>query len=310
MIEFESKTKFIENIFIFDRNKLIEYIDIKNEGLTDSDPYIVYGYNKYNPLLILEEQFNITTNIEVGKLYPFTFDNINYDVIFSPIAEDIYVLSILKPNFLKESIKTTLILVFFVFIIAFFVILTLSKKHKFITDEMISKENILRVKSEYIAYIDELTELPNRYKLNMKLDKIVSEKIPTTILYLDFDGFKSINDNYGHSAGDYTLKEITKLISTILPKNMKLYRVGGDEFILLGKLIPKQKSEDLARDINSISSTKLQYGESVFNLLGISIGIINFPDQAKNKAEILHNADQAMYAAKINCSNSFVFYNL
>lgn len=307
--EFESETDFVKNIFVIDIKKFMEYKKNKSSGIKDNDPYVVYGFDNYDSFESLDKSLEFPYNVESDKLYPFIIDDIKYDVVFSPVGEDMYVVSILTSSFLKKSLESTLKLIFFIFILTFFVILYISKRHKSMTDQIINEESSLRIKSDSIAYIDELTQLPNRHKFNLDIEKIICEQTPSTIFYMDFDGFKYINDNFGHDAGDYVIKKITSLISAILSKDMNIYRIGGDEFIVLGNHLTQSQSEALAKNINSIATTSLNYDGSSFSLLGMSIGIVNFPEHAETKAELLKNADKSMYYAKIKGENSFKFYN-
>lgn len=158
---------------------------------------------------------------------------------------------------------------------------------------------------------DPLTGLPNR----IAIDEILTREIArnrrheeySAILYLDLDNFKDINDKLGHSSGDDLLERAALRIRTILREEDELARLGGDEFLVLLPNSNAEKSSLVAQRI-------IEVFEAPFRMSGqnmkvsASIGICIFPDNGDDCSALLKNADAAMYEAKRQGGNRFVFY--
>lgn len=160
-----------------------------------------------------------------------------------------------------------------------------------------------------LAFFDQLTGLPNRFSLYKDfLKRIEKEQASFSVLFFDLDGFKRINDLYGHNSGDEVLKQIgRRLNAKSLRKGSRLYRIGGDEFILISDTAEKTK---LTGEITEVMAAI----QKVFNLgkvttsISASIGISFYPANARTLDDLLQYADVAMYAAKKNGKNNYVFY--
>ncbi|MFA6119749.1 MAG: PAS domain S-box protein [Sideroxydans sp.] len=173
------------------------------------------------------------------------------------------------------------------------------------------KEN--QAKLEFMAHHDPLTMLPNRAlaesRLKQELEQAHRHSQQLSVLFIDLDRFKQVNDSFGHLVGDELLCAVAKRLNERLREGDTLGRLGGDEFILIAS--PMQEKQDaaiIARDfINALSEPfKLSNGVEVF--IGGSIGISLFPDDGTNVADLTKNADAAMYLAKENGRNQFSFY--
>ncbi len=168
-------------------------------------------------------------------------------------------------------------------------------------------------KLEYKANHDPLTSLPNRNLLENKLSELIKtskhNNLMFAILYIDLDNFKFINDNYTHSIGDQVLKIISKRIIHNTRKQDDFFRIGGDEFVLLVTNI------EAPENINSIADNLLKTIRKPIQINNIdieaklSIGISIYPMHGIKSAELLKNADLAMYKAKKLGGNKFEFYN-
>lgn len=166
---------------------------------------------------------------------------------------------------------------------------------------------------EYIAYHDELTDLPNR---NLLIDRI-SNSIETAhrskqklgILFLDLDRFKAINDSLGHNIGDKLIQEVSKRLLHTLRKEDTISRNGGDEFVVVIKhmhnsdeaILIAQKLIESLTSIFEIDSHKIH--------IGASIGISVYPNDGESAVELVRNADTAMFSAKKNGGNRLQFYD-
>jgi len=145
------------------------------------------------------------------------------------------------------------------------------------------------------ALTDTLTGLPNRRKLDEVLTEWSSEDRIFSLLVLDIDHFKSINDSYGHQKGDETLKELAAVVQEIIRPEDYCFRYGGEEFVLLlpetNRLAAYQTAEKIRR---KIEKTSLIPDKTVT----VSIGISEFPTQSRSMAELFQMADQALYNSK------------
>jgi len=161
------------------------------------------------------------------------------------------------------------------------------------------------------SHKDPLTGLPNR----IAIDEILTEEInrnrskgeQSAILYLDLDKFKDINDKLGHSSGDRLLKLVAMQISGILREEDVLARLGGDEFLLLLPNSSADKASLVAKRIVDVLSTPFVLSGNEI-IVSTSVGIYVFPEGNDDCISLLQKADAAMYEAKRQGGNRFVFY--
>lgn len=169
----------------------------------------------------------------------------------------------------------------------------------------------LTKKLEYQAYHDSLTGLPNRTTFDSSLQKGINfcshRDEGLTVMFLDLDRFKDINDSLGHEMGDQLLVEISDRLSRNLRSSDMLARLGGDEFaVLIMEACPKTATKVATKLIEAIRQPipidgyKLQ--------VTTSIGISMYPTDGKDAATILKHADMAMYAAKGAGKNQLRFF--
>jgi len=165
---------------------------------------------------------------------------------------------------------------------------------------------------EEIIYYDSLTELPNRALFLMNIKSILNNTIQFNqrgaIIFIDIDNFKSINDTLGHDYGDLLLKLFSRLLNICVKDYGKLYRLGGDEFIVL---IDKFNS---IADLKELCHIILNYCKKPFELnekqiyVTISIGISIFPQDSSYMNDLLKFADLAMYKSKAKGKNTYTFF--
>lgn len=158
---------------------------------------------------------------------------------------------------------------------------------------------------EFQANHDYLTHLKNRFFLDRYLSSLDASN-PFSLLFIDTDNFKTINDNYGHEYGDKVLKEISKRLLIFKGENDLLIRYSGDEFLLI--LFEEDTSyiKTICQKILNSIEEPYDINESRF-FLTASIGIAQFPKDGQSLDEIKRYADMAMYEAKKE-KNSFVFF--
>ena len=160
-----------------------------------------------------------------------------------------------------------------------------------------------------LANFDTLTNLPNRKMLIDVVNNLVSNPNNRfALLFIDLDNFKNINDSLGHQAGDTVLKQVALRLEEILPVKNNIFRMGGDEFIIINVTKDEKNAELLANEINAILRPPFSYMDNKF-YIGASIGISFYPENGDNLHTLMKNSDTAMYEAKKNGGNSYAIYS-
>jgi len=162
-----------------------------------------------------------------------------------------------------------------------------------------------------LASHDDLTGLPLMSlaldRLEMLMHTARRTRARVAMLFIDLDRFKSVNDTWGHEAGDFVLKTIADRLKRAIRLSDTAARVGGDEFIvLLGGLPDERIAADIAERIISALSRPVDYNGRPVSV-GASVGIGLFPDHAADAQALRRAADTAMYTAKRRGTNSFMF---
>lgn len=155
---------------------------------------------------------------------------------------------------------------------------------------------------------DFLTGIPNRSKFMEDLETTIALKKPCTIMMIDIDDFKHINDNYGHTAGDDALKQLAQRLKQMQSQILMPYRFAGDEFILLIKSEQKKIVEKTAYECRNLFSKPFVLAGAEKKVCG-SIGISSYPRDAQDAEQLIINADDAMYKVKKSGKNNFAFYH-
>jgi diguanylate cyclase (GGDEF)-like protein/PAS domain S-box-containing protein len=163
------------------------------------------------------------------------------------------------------------------------------------------------------AQHDALTGLPNRLLLDDRLAQLSAlahrSGTQVAIIFLDLDGFKPVNDTYGHAVGDVILIHVAQQLTSLLRESDTVARLGGDEFVmLLGYLESPQEIEALAKRILEHINQPIHL-ESVSDAIhiGASLGIAIYPQDGIEAAALLRQADIAMYRAKENGRNRWCY---
>lgn len=156
---------------------------------------------------------------------------------------------------------------------------------------------------EYMAAHDPLTGLPNRRLLTDRLGQAVAlaqrTQRPLVICYLDLDGFKPVNDRWGHAAGDALLKEVAIRLQDCVRSNDTVCRLGGDEFVLmLTNLDRVAEHESVLTRVGIELARPFVLGAGQSASISASIGVTVYPDDGGDPDTLLHHADEAMYRAK------------
>lgn len=163
----------------------------------------------------------------------------------------------------------------------------------------------------HLAYHDNLTGLPNRIlfydRLNQAITKAHRDKESIAVLFLDLDGFKAINDTFGHNVGDALLREAAKRILACVREADTVARMGGDEFtVILSNVRPPTHKDRVAKEIiKAIASPFVLNGKNC--AVSVSIGIALYPDNGETAEQLLKISDAAMYLAKHSGKNCYRF---
>jgi diguanylate cyclase (GGDEF)-like protein/PAS domain S-box-containing protein len=165
--------------------------------------------------------------------------------------------------------------------------------------------------TEKIALFCQLTQLANRFYFEQELQNTILNSMRTNsnfaLVYLDLDGFKPINDTYGHLIGDKLLCKVAEILKKNVRKSDFVSRIGGDEFtIILKNIVGKDINKVISKIFNKLSKKILI--DNIEITIGASMGIAIYPDDGIDLKTLLQNSDFAMYHSKQNGKNSCTLY--
>ena len=169
-----------------------------------------------------------------------------------------------------------------------------------------------QIKLKKLALYDTLTKLPNRalfmIEFNNELNRAVRYDTKIALLFLDLDGFKAVNDTYGHQAGDKLLKVVADRITSRIRNSDSVSRLGGDEFIIiLNDIQNSVKAIDIAKEIIEEINQDIVHNHEILHV-GASIGIALYPEHSKEMEKLIKYADNMMYVSKKNGKNRVTLY--
>jgi diguanylate cyclase (GGDEF) domain len=152
------------------------------------------------------------------------------------------------------------------------------------------------------ALYDPLTGLRNRHHLEdtmrTQISLAINNKAPVSCLMIDIDHFKSINDRFGHEAGDAVIRSVALIIKRVIRDNGLAFRYGGEEFLVLLAGMDEDDAKDVATDIfNGVREQPLRSGVTDLGHVDVSIGIASYPEHVQSD-NLLRAADVALYRAK------------
>ncbi|RYF63135.1 MAG: diguanylate cyclase, partial [Comamonadaceae bacterium] len=163
----------------------------------------------------------------------------------------------------------------------------------------------------YLALHDPLTRLPNRAlledRLSLAIQKATRHRSRFALMFFDLDGFKIINDAYGHPVGDRLLVQIADGIRGAVRAEDTVARLGGDEFVVLTEVVEPEDAASVAEKLLAQASLPVEIPEGAVRV-SASIGIALYPDDASDARELMANADAAMYTAKEHGRNAYRFF--
>ncbi|KJR42229.1 PAS/PAC sensor-containing diguanylate cyclase/phosphodiesterase [Candidatus Magnetoovum chiemensis] len=172
----------------------------------------------------------------------------------------------------------------------------------------------------YLSYYDSLTGLPNRLMLSQYIALAMSSakrrNTSFSLIFIDVDNFKNVNDTMGHEVGDMLINEVAIILKSYIRDEDTLARIGGDEFVIL---LPSADSQEGAKTVanrifNSIVSSPIHLSECGLSLtncdffITLSAGIVVYPNDGDDTSTLLRNADTAMHYAKAQGRNNYQLY--
>lgn len=177
----------------------------------------------------------------------------------------------------------------------------------------LSREKEAEAERDHLVHHDPLTQLPNRRLFNARLEHTIqlAYRDPEkhfSLLYIDLDDFKVVNDSLGHEAGDQLLIEFARRVRATVRSDDTVARMGGDEFMVLleGAGTANEISRVISKLLEAVQTPFIVAHQEVF--VAASIGVAIFPLDAEDGATLVRNADVAMYRAKDKGKNRFEFY--
>lgn len=163
-----------------------------------------------------------------------------------------------------------------------------------------------------LAHFDQLTGLPNRTLLLDRLNQAISvsnrASRAISLLFIDLDGFKPVNDTYGHAVGDRLLKDVATRMLSCLREGDTAARMGGDEFVVILLESDIERAILVANRILEALRAPYELGKKTITSISASIGIAEYPEHADTSDALLTAADNAMYDAKKNGKDRFAIF--
>ena len=190
------------------------------------------------------------------------------------------------------------------------------KRARLIVARDVNEEREDKERLYSLAYIDQLTGVPNRQKFKddfaQAQEAIDEQKLCGIIAMLDLDNFKTINDSYGHNAGDAMLKRLSDHLQRSENFKGHIYRLGGDEFVLFFQAKPEDFRNSIAMREHYhaiLLEAMVAYSmPSIQDQCTLSMGVAFFPENGKTTTDLLRKADIALYEAKNGGRNQIVFF--
>jgi diguanylate cyclase (GGDEF)-like protein/PAS domain S-box-containing protein/excisionase family DNA binding protein len=180
------------------------------------------------------------------------------------------------------------------------------------TARNVTEQHKAALEIERFATHDTLTGLPNRVSLQKAIEAALAEGEKGSVLLLDIDHFKYINDNFGHRAGDQLIIGIGGLLKDLVKDdNAQVFRLGGDEFALhLPDALRAEAAQVAERALTAVRHYKFRLGDQgCLSTLTASAGVVSYPFHGNDAAALLASVDIAMYQAKDNGRNRFVLHD-
>ncbi|MGG0721407.1 sensor domain-containing protein [Bacillus mycoides] len=177
----------------------------------------------------------------------------------------------------------------------------------YIVTRDVTRQVLNEMKTEYLAYFDQLTGLMNRISCTNKLNEFLDDNKEFALVFIDLDEFHLINDTFGHKEGDQVLKKVTECLRELKIEDMHLFREHDDQFVMLIENITKECVEEVAQTIlKRIGEHFVIEEEDVY--LSASIGIVMAPKDGMDEKMLFQRVDTALEKAKEKGKGYYHFY--
>ncbi len=304
------ESRSFNNMLIHDDSRRYSYVSVTSEynSIKElmSQPIPEAVIDIHNKVLVETHQLQIS---DLKKaMEPLAYfapsksgENMLFSVMYLPKYQ-LWSLSRIPRQYMTQQLFTSVIVYSLLFIVGvsilYFMFRHLVKSDQYNQSRLINQANH-----------DFLTGLHNRLFLKYAEPKWIHENAGKfSVLFIDLDNFKNINDSYGHTFGDVILKEVARRLRHIFPGQSLVCRQGGDEFIILSKKVRKQSLIIAAQKLLNEISRPYKVKNYQFSI-GASIGICRYPNDGKSFDALFSAADTAMYKAKSKKNNFFIFTN-
>ncbi|MDX1452633.1 MAG: EAL domain-containing protein [Oleiphilaceae bacterium] len=186
----------------------------------------------------------------------------------------------------------------------------LRHQHEHLLENMQGEVNKRTQQVVELSQHDALTKLLNRSAFLAEAERYVqnNKKAQFSVFFIDLDGFKPVNDNFGHKAGDEILQALAQRLQANFAANTLICRWGGDEFIVLSKLISDTDISAIAHRIKEVVHRPFELNDSKVEM-DASIGVALYPNHSKNLSELISYADVSMYDNKHTHRDEYVLFN-
>lgn len=180
------------------------------------------------------------------------------------------------------------------------------------THQDITERDLAQARDRFLSQHDELTGLPNRAMLRDIVQKAISQASRTqqlvAVMFIDLDGFKPVNDQFGHLVGDRLLRAVSERLRSAVRQSDAIARVGGDEFVAIAYDVETVASASAMAEklLEALSAPFMVRGNRL--AVSASVGIAVFPADGLDVETLMNKADQAMYHAKLAGGHGYHFY--
>jgi diguanylate cyclase (GGDEF)-like protein len=245
-------------------------------------------YNKHYNLEVSSKIFDFIEKNKMSNEFGFKLKDLNYDFFLIGIKKKQKYFAFFTHK--NESIKESIIYQHF---------------KLFISNVFSQIEQLEKVEElNSLVHLDDVTGLYNQRKLQIDIDKLIEKYKETSesfsILFIDIDHFKSINDSHGHLVGTQILLDFSNVLKVSFRESDTIYRYGGDEFVILVPDADQDLGSKIAyRILEKAKKTVYKIPNSKSLKFTVSIGVATFPEDAKSSYDILEMADHVMYDAKL-----------
>ena len=321
-IELEQKDGFFNNIKLAEDEKILVVKSLKNDyyrifysGEEKGDKFLLYTkpieneivtsvikslYEQYDLTLNDLQQKNLNVTVEPA-IKTFSDEDVFMSIVYNK-KFDLWV-SLSEPKITWKIMAYKMIAVYYIlfFLLSYLLYVLFRYIHK--SEERTKKE------LHYQATHDALTELPNRVYMQNNIHRWIRKfEGKCTVLFVDLDNFKNINDKFGHRIGDKLLQNVAKRFKNYFGEERLIVRQGGDEFIILVPIMQEhEKKEFITKMIEDISQP-YEIDGLEFNI-SASVGTADYPNDTTDVEELFALADIAMYEAKKNKNTYASFSN-